>query len=102
MIFKRNASTQILYCITCILKSDKVPECRRAAVLVATLLFRGLDRDLLSSCTSDMIDLYRELRNLRDDKDPVLQLHVQLAFEEIDRIMRDLLTELPTFRNRIS
>ena len=49
-----------------------------------------------------MIDLYRELRNLRDDKDPVLQLHVQLAFEEIDRIMRDLLTELPTFRNRIS
>ncbi|KAG5330342.1 TNG6 protein, partial [Acromyrmex charruanus] len=92
----------ILYCITCILKSDKVPECRRAAVLVATLLFRGLNRDLLSSCTSDMIDLYRELRNLREDKDPVLQLHVQLAFEEIDRIMRDLLTELPTFRNRIS
>ncbi|XP_018046767.1 PREDICTED: transport and Golgi organization protein 6 homolog isoform X1 [Atta colombica] len=97
-----NVLTEILYCITCILKSDKVPECRRAAVLVATLLFRGLDRDLLSSCTSDMIDLYRELRNLRDDKDPVLQLHVQLAFEEIDRIMRDLLTELPTFRNRIS
>lgn len=44
-----------------------------------------------------MIDLYRELRNLRDDKDPVLQLHVQLALEEVDRIMRDsLLTGLPT------
>ncbi|XP_018404878.1 PREDICTED: transport and Golgi organization protein 6 homolog [Cyphomyrmex costatus] len=97
-----NVLTEILYCIICILKSDKIPECRRAAVLVATLLFRGLDRDLLSTCTSDMIDLYRELRNLRDDKDPVLQLHVQLAFEEIDRIMRDLLTELPTFRKRIS
>jgi len=80
------------------LKSDKVPECRRAAVLVATLLFRGLDRDLLSNCTSDMIDLYRELRNLREDKDSVLQLHVQLALEEIDRIMRDLFTGLPTFR----
>lgn len=66
-------------------------------MLVATLLFRGLDRDLLSSCTRDMIDLYRELRNLRDDKDPVLQLHVQLALEEVDRIMRDsLLTRLPT------
>ncbi|XP_012523999.1 transport and Golgi organization protein 6 homolog [Monomorium pharaonis] len=92
-----NMLTEILYCITCILKSDKVPECRRAAVLVATLLFRGLDRDLLSSCTRDMIDLYRELRNLRDDKDSVLQLHVQLALEEINRIMQDsLLTGLST------
>ncbi|XP_011875327.1 PREDICTED: transport and Golgi organization protein 6 homolog isoform X2 [Vollenhovia emeryi] len=98
-----NILTEILYCITCILKSDKVPECRRAAVMVATLLFRGLDRDLLSSCTSDMVDLYRELRNLRDDKDPVLQLHVQLTLEEVDRIMRDyLLTGLPTSGKKIS
>lgn len=65
-------------------------------MLVATLLFRGLDRDLISSCTSDMVELYRELRNLRDDKDPVVQLHVQLALEEIDRIMRDSLTGFPT------
>lgn len=71
-------------------------------MLVATLLFRGLDRDLLNSCTSDMIDLYRELRKLRDDKDAVLQLHVQLALEEVDRIMRDsLLTGIPTFRKEI-
>ncbi|XP_071625636.1 transport and Golgi organization protein 6 homolog [Temnothorax longispinosus] len=98
-----NILTEILYCITCILKTDKVPECRRAAVLVATLLFRGLDRDLLSTCTSDMIDLYRELRILRDDKDPVLQLHVQLALEEIDRIMRDsLFTGFPTLKKTIS
>ncbi|XP_039307388.1 transport and Golgi organization protein 6 homolog isoform X2 [Solenopsis invicta] len=94
-----NILTEIIYCITCILKSDKIPECRRAAVLVATLLFRGLDRDLLSSCTSDMIDLYRELRNLRNDTDSVLQLHVQLALEEIDRIIHNsLLTGFPTFR----
>lgn len=49
-----------------------------------------------------MIDLYRELRNLRDDNDSVLQLHVQLALDEIDRIMRDsLLTGGPTFRKGV-
>lgn len=49
-----------------------------------------------------MIDLYRELRKLRDDKDAVLQLHVQLALEEIDRIMRDsLLTGFPASRKKI-
>jgi len=49
-----------------------------------------------------MIDLYRELRKLRDDNDAVLQLHVQLALEEVDRIMRDsLLTGIPTFRKKI-
>ncbi|XP_070527964.1 transport and Golgi organization protein 6 homolog isoform X2 [Cardiocondyla obscurior] len=98
-----NMLTEICYCITCILKSDKIPECRRAAVLVATLLFRGLDQNLLTSCTSDMIDLYRELRNLRDDKDSVLQLHIQLALEEIDRIMRDsLFVKIPTLEKKMA
>lgn len=74
------------------MKSDKAPECRRAAVLVATLLFRGLGRETLSNLTSDLVGLYRGLKHLRDnDDDPVLRLHAQLALEEIDHIARDFL-----------
>jgi len=93
---------EILYCIACVVKSDKVPECRRAAVLVATLLFRGLGRDTLSSLGRDLVDLYRGLKHLRDsDNDPVLRLHAQLALEEIDHIVRDSLFAPPKLEKRI-
>ncbi|XP_012232222.1 transport and Golgi organization protein 6 homolog isoform X2 [Linepithema humile] len=87
-----NVLVEILYCITCIVKSDKAPECRRAAVLVATLLFRGLGRDTLNSLGRDLVDLYRGLKELRDnDDDPVLRLHAQIALEEIDHTVRDFI-----------
>lgn len=87
-----NVLVEILYCIACVVKSDKAAECRRAAVLVATLLFRGLGRDTLSTLGKDLVDLYRALKHLRDnDDDPVLRLHAQLALEEIDHVMRDFL-----------
>ncbi|KAL6427610.1 hypothetical protein ACFW04_008821 [Cataglyphis niger] len=97
-----NILIEILYCITCIIKSDKIPECRRAAVLVATLLFRGLGRNTLNSLGSDLVDLYRGLKYLRDnDDDPVLRLHAQLALEEIDYIVRDFLSTPSKLEKRI-
>ncbi|KAM0725621.1 Transport and Golgi organization protein 6-like protein [Formica fusca] len=97
-----NILIEILYCIACIIKSDKTPECRRAAVLVATLLFRGLGRNTLNSLGSDLVDLYRGLKYLRDnDDDPVLRLHAQLALEEIDHIVRDFLSAPLKLEKRI-
>lgn len=87
-----NINLQVIYCITSIVKTDKVPECRRAAVMVSTLLFRGLGRDTLTSLGKDLIDLYRGLKHLRDnDEDLILRLHAQLALEELDSIMRDFI-----------
>lgn len=64
--------------------------------MVTTLLFRGLGKDVLTSLGRDLVDLYRGLKHLRDnDDDPVLRLHVQLALEEIDYIMQDLLFAPP-------
>lgn len=77
-----------------VVKHDKAPECRRAAVLVATLLFRGLGKDTLTSLGNDLVTLFRALKHLRDeDIDPILQLHAQLALEEIDLIVKDFLTK---------
>lgn len=69
---------EVIYCISCIIKTDKNPECRRAAVMVSTLLLRGLGKDTLTSLSKDLVDLYRGLKYLRDnDQDTVLRLHAQ-------------------------
>ncbi|XP_043256271.1 transport and Golgi organization protein 6 homolog [Colletes gigas] len=93
---------EVIYCISCIIKTDKVPECRRAAVMVATLLLRGLGRDTLTSLGKDLVELYRGLKHLwKNDEDPVLRLHAQLALEELDDIVRDFLFSPSKLEKRI-
>lgn len=93
---------QIIYCIGCIINTDKSPECRRAAVLVTNLLIRGLGKDVLTDLGSDLVPLYRALKFLRDnDDDHVLRLHAQLALEELDDIVQTLLFSVPKFEKRI-
>ncbi|XP_012275451.1 transport and Golgi organization protein 6 homolog isoform X2 [Orussus abietinus] len=93
---------EVLYCIGCIIKTDKAPECRRAAVLVVTLLFRGLGKAVLTDIAKDLVDIYRGLKNLRDnDNDSVLRLHAQLALEELDDIVRDFLFAKPLLEKKI-
>ncbi|XP_076283696.1 transport and golgi organization 6 isoform X2 [Lasioglossum baleicum] len=93
---------EVIYCIGCIIKTDKVLECRRAAVMVSTLLLRGLGKDTLTSLGKDLVDLYRGLKHLRDnEEDPVLRLHAQLSLEELDEIVRDYLFSPPKLEKRI-
>ena len=95
-------SLQILYCIGCIVKTDKDEGCRRAAVLVATLLLRGLGKDALTQLGESLVPLYRSLKHLRDnDKDPILQLHAQLALEEFDDIVQQFLFATPKLEKSI-
>ncbi|CAK9834284.1 Transport and Golgi organization protein 6 homolog [Anthophora retusa] len=97
-----NILIEVIYCISCIIKTDKVPECRRAAVMVSYLLLRGLGQDTLTNLGKDLVDLYRGLKYLRDnDEDPVLRLHAQLALEELDDIVRDFLFSPPKLEKKI-
>ena len=93
---------EVIYCISCIIKTDEAPECRRAAVMVSTLLLRGLGKETLTNLGKDLVGLYRGLKHLRDnDEDPVLRLHAQLSLEELDHIVRDFLFSPPTLEKRI-
>ncbi|XP_076642286.1 transport and golgi organization 6 isoform X2 [Halictus rubicundus] len=93
---------EVIYCISCIIKTDEALECRRAAVMVSTLLLRGLGKDTLTSLGKDLVDLYRGLKHLQDnDEDPVLRLHAQLSLEELDEIVRDYLFSPPKLEKRI-
>ncbi|XP_046828756.1 transport and Golgi organization protein 6 homolog [Vespa crabro] len=97
-----NIIIEILYCINCILETDKALECRRAAVLVINLLVRGLGKHVLTDLSKDLLILYRSLKHLRDtDKDPVLRLHAQLALEEIDEVVQNFLFAKPKLEKTI-
>ncbi|XP_014601091.1 PREDICTED: transport and Golgi organization protein 6 homolog isoform X1 [Polistes canadensis] len=97
-----NVMTEIIFCIICIIKTDKTPECRRAAVLVITLLLRGLEKDALTKLGRDLCELHRVLIHLRDnDKDPVLRLHAQLALEEINDIVTNYIFGKSIFDNKV-
>ncbi|XP_011314137.1 transport and Golgi organization protein 6 homolog [Fopius arisanus] len=97
-----NAVIEVLYCIGCIIETDKFPECRRAAVLVVTLLIRGLGKDVLINVGSQLLPVYRALKHLRDnDSDSVLRLHAQLALEELNDIVKGVLFEEPRLERNI-
>ena len=42
-------------CLSAVLRTDKLPEVRRAAVLVVTLLLTGLGKDALQVCTRALL-----------------------------------------------
>lgn len=98
-----HAITEILLCIGCIIETDKAPEARRAAVMVSTLLIRGLGRDALTELGSDLVKLYRGLKHLRDnDGDEVLRLHAQQTLEEFDDIVQNFLFSKPSMIKNVN
>lgn len=88
---------EILMCVHALLKTDKDLEVRRCAVMVITLLLRGIGRDLFQILEKEIKDIYSQLKIVyTTESDDVLRLHSQLALEEINTIMRELLTvQLP-------
>ena len=91
-----------MYCIDCIIQTDKDPECRRAAVLVTNLLLKGLGKDALTTLGSNLLPLYRSLKKLyNNDADPVLKLHAQLALEELDDIVKQFMFSEVKLEKRI-
>lgn len=75
---------EILECVRSIYETDKYPEPRRAAVMVLTLLLKGLGENTLSTLEPVLLELYRGLKKVYEyDKDDITRLHAQLALEEL-------------------
>lgn len=90
---------RILSHIKNIITTDKSPEVRRAAVMVTTLLLRGLGKDALVELGQDLLPLYRGIKYLRNnDDDEVLRLHAQLTLEEFDDIVQSFMFDKPMMR----
>ncbi|XP_071448061.1 transport and Golgi organization protein 6 homolog [Hetaerina americana] len=85
-------TTEVLWCVRCVLETDSAVEARRAAVLVVTLLLQGMGVEVFKVLENILPELYRTLKSVRsNDPDEVVQLHAQLALEEVDRITMQFL-----------
>ncbi|XP_067905052.1 transport and Golgi organization protein 6 homolog isoform X1 [Heterodontus francisci] len=83
---------EVTACLAAIVKTDREPEVRRAAVHVITLLLRGLGEKTLQVMGDALRDLYRLLKYvIQADEDEVVVLHAQLSLEELDHIVRTFL-----------
>lgn len=89
---------EILKVVANVVQCDESDEPRRAAVLLVTLLLRGLDTDAIKVLGGLLRDLYRSLRLLSErEKDEVTRIHAQLALDEVDSLTRAFL--LPKLSN---
>eukprot|EP00088_Acartia_fossae_P066531 TRINITY_DN8255_c0_g1_i2.p1 TRINITY_DN8255_c0_g1~~TRINITY_DN8255_c0_g1_i2.p1 ORF type:complete len:1085 (-),score=304.99 TRINITY_DN8255_c0_g1_i2:578-3832(-) len=70
---------------------DKAVEVRRAAAMVLTMVLQGLGMDSFTILEQYLRDIHRSLRlRLNTETDDVALVHVNLALDEIDKIVREL------------
>ncbi|XP_054714685.1 transport and Golgi organization protein 6 homolog [Uloborus diversus] len=91
---------EILVCVQSLLITDRDLEVRRCAVMVIYLLLRGVGKDILQVLESNIKGIYMQLKVIYcTADDDVLRLHSQMALEEINSIMRHILTaKLPLLK----
>ncbi|XP_055520881.1 transport and Golgi organization protein 6 homolog [Leucoraja erinacea] len=83
---------EVTACLSAIVKTEREAEVRRAAVHVVTLLLRGLCEKALQVLADVLLELYRLLKfAVQTDVDQLVQLHAQLALEELDCVVRGIL-----------
>ncbi|XP_069758006.1 transport and Golgi organization protein 6 homolog isoform X3 [Narcine bancroftii] len=83
---------EVTACLSAMVKTEHEAEVRRAAIHVITLLLRGLCEKALQVLGDVLRDLYHLLKfAARTDVDQLVQLHAQLALEELDHVVKRVL-----------
>jgi len=81
----------LLHLSACV--KDVAAEVRAAAVMVLTMILQGLGKDAFVVLHDTLRDIYRELKMLSNtEREDMVLKHISLALEEIDKIVRQLLT----------
>ncbi|CAG2110004.1 unnamed protein product [Medioppia subpectinata] len=86
---------ELMSCVEALLKTDHSIEVKRSSVMLLHLMLKGIDRDTIEAVDQLLKEIYRLLRHVYSTTiDDILQLHAQLAINEIDRIVKEM------FQNR--
>ncbi|XP_075212217.1 transport and golgi organization 6 isoform X3 [Lycorma delicatula] len=95
-------AAEIFNCVERIVATDPAPEPRRAAVMLLTLVLRGLQSEALRVLEPVLLQLYRTLKKIYlTDKDDVVKLHSQLALEELSKSTLSILFPPENLSKRI-
>ena len=81
---------QILSCVTQLLQSDSTPQVQQAALLVISLLLKGLSRHTVHILGDSLRDVYRLLKRVDEERerDELTRTHARAALGQLDSIMR--------------
>jgi len=82
--------------------SDDSAQVRRAAAMVLTLMLEGLGPDTFSILEACLRDVHRSLRKrMALETDEVTLIHLNLALDQIDKIVKDLFSASALQTNKI-
>lgn len=87
-----------------ILLSDPTPQVQQAALLVLSLLLKGLSHNVISVLGDSLHDIYRLLKRVEGERerDDLTRAHARAALGELDCIMRDWAFPSQTFSKKIT
>ncbi|EGT33757.1 CBN-EKL-6 protein [Caenorhabditis brenneri] len=81
---------RLLRALLNVIRADRKPLVRRAAVDLIRYSLRGAGRDMFTILREHLLDLYREVRTLHTtDRDDTVRLHAQLCLEEINAALNE-------------
>ena len=76
-----------------VIQFDKAVEVRRAGIFVIKLLLEGLGNDAFGVLQGVIRDIWKTLIAQRNSEpDEIMQVHIEQAIEEINKIVKKLLT----------
>ncbi|XP_074646792.1 transport and Golgi organization protein 6 homolog [Tubulanus polymorphus] len=87
-----NIIQEVFSCCSSLLKSDESVTVRQSAAFLITQLLRGVGKDAMKILDSILRELYRLLKLIATtEKEETVLIHVGLALEELDEIMKNFL-----------
>ena len=94
----------MLSCVSHILQTDQEPQVQQAALLVLSLLLKGLSGSAVEILGSSLRDIYHILKEVegRREGNELTRTHAQAVLGELDRVMRDSLFPQQTFKKKIT
>ena len=90
-ILKCVVYVQVLGCVTDLLLSDPAPQVQQSALLVLTLLLKGLSHRSVEVLGGSLQEVYRLLKRVEGERerDEVTREHARAALAELEQIMKE-------------
>ena len=95
---------QVLGCVTQLLQSDPAPQVQQSALLVLTLLLKGLSHTTVEVLGDSLRDVYRLLKTVERERgrEELTRDHARVVLAQLDEIMRDWAFPAPSLSKNIT
>ncbi|RWS29789.1 transport and Golgi organization protein 6-like protein [Leptotrombidium deliense] len=84
---------EIFNAVKCMLETDPILEVKRASIMFIHVMLSGIDGNSIQAIEPEISNIYRLVKHVYNRSlDDVVQFHCQLAFDQFDKIGKEMLT----------